>query len=440
MRTHRSSALIMAVLGPAIVLAGCNGPTRAGQEARTRAGERIAAFSAGATYQQSRQELIAGRFDRAIASAERAIAAQPDMPEYRIIKGRALLESDRLELAEESFVDAIEAAGRSVAAIEASVVAREQADGRPLEGIARERIELQARSVRRIEAEAWYYLGIVRQQWNRIEEAAEDYHAAHELDPQPIEYLVAAAEMLLDLGRGQEVDALVEPVLDRHQGDPSLVVLLARAAMLRDEPVVAAARYAEARLLRPEDTLLTEEYIRATFEAGLHEDCLHAIRTHAASYEKARPDLLKIEARCHATLGRPERADAVYRELVRVAPNDPDAWVESGAIAWELGEFSRLDLCGVRLGRLAPERWESPAYRGLAAEAAERWDEAESFLKRAATLGEDDAMPHLLLARFLEHRGDAAGAEAAWRRAVAIAPEEAEQIRVARERLSAVDG
>ncbi len=439
MRTFRFVTLVLAISGPMLTLGACNGPTRAGQEARTRAGERIAAFGAGATYQQARQELIAGRFDRAIASAERAIAAQPDMPEYRILKGRALLESDRLELAEESFIDAIEAAGRSVTAIEASVAAREEADGRPLQGIARERIELQTRSVRRIEAEAWYYLGIVRQQWNRIEEAAEDYRAAHELDPQPVEYLVAAAEMLLDLGRGQEVDTLVEPVLDLHQGDPSLVVLLARAAMLRDEPVVAAARYAEARLLRPDDALLAEEYIRATFEAGLHEDCLDAIRTHAASYENARPDLLKIEARCHALLGRPERADAIYRELVRIAPNDPDAWVESGAIAWELGDVTRLDLCGVRLGRLAPDRWESPAYRGIAAEATGRWDEAETFLRTAATRSADDAVPHLLLARFLESRGDAAGAEAAWQRAIAIAPEAVEGIRVARERLSAVE-
>ncbi|MHC4808763.1 MAG: tetratricopeptide repeat protein [Planctomycetota bacterium] len=440
MRTFRFVTLVLAISGPMLTLGACNGPTRAGQEARTRAGERIAAFSAGATFQQARQELIAGRFDRAIASAERAIAAQPDMPEYRILKGRALLESDRLEQAEESFIDAVEAAERSVALIDASVAAREEADGRPLEGIARERIDLQKRSVRRIEAEAWYYLGIVRQQWNRIAEAADDYRTAHERDPQPIEYLIAAAEMLLDLGRAEEVDAMVEPVLDRHQGDPSLVVLLARAAMIRDEPVVAAARYAEARLLRPEDALLTEEYIRATFEAELFEDCLDAIRTHAASYEQARPDLLRIEARCHATLGRPERADVIYRELVRVAPGDADAWVEYGAIAWELGDFNRLDLCGVRLQRLAPDRWESPAYRGLAAQSDERWEEAETYLRRAVTLGTDEAMPHLLLARFLESRGDAAGAEASWRRAMAIAPEDQEGVRMARERLSAIDG
>jgi tetratricopeptide (TPR) repeat protein len=440
MRTVSIATLSAVLLAPAMLLGGCNGPTQEGMKARSAASNRMAAFSAGATYQQAEQELIAGRFERAIVSAERAIAGQPDMPEYRILKGRALLESDRLDRAEESFMNAIAAAERSVNAIEARIAEFEKVEGGPLEGVARERVELEKQSVRRVEAEAWYYLGIVRQRWNRIEQAATDYRTAFELDSQPVQYLIAASEMLLDLGRPAEVEALIEPILDRYEGDPSLLVLLARASVLEGDAVEAAGRYAEARLLRPDDQLLAEEYVRAAFEAGLYEECLAVIRSHAASYAEPRTDLLLIEARCHSMLGRPQMASAVYGELVRLLPGDVEAWIEYGTVAWELGEFPRVDLCGVRLGRLAADRWEGRLYRGVAAEARGELELAADHFRAAAERTTDVAMPQLMLARVLAASGDADGAAAAWRAAIAIDPEDADVRALAEGGLAAAGG
>ncbi len=439
MRTAPVLALAaVGLAGSLVLLGGCGGPTKAGREARTAAADRVSAFSAGATFQQAEQELVAGRFDRAIDSIDRAISAQPDMPEYRILKGRAMLESDRLQRAEEAFVGAVAAAERSIAAIDERVAERQERSGEPLKERDLERIEIERRAVRRVEAEAWYYLGIVRQRWNRIEQAAADYAQAHDVDPQPVAYLVAACEMLLDLRRPEEAEAMIEPVIDRYEGDPSLLVLLARAAMLRDDPVEAAARYAEARVLRPDDSLLTEEYVRAAFEAGLYRDVLATLDVHAAGFAEPRPDLLRIEARAEAMLGRLETADAVYRELLRHAPGDVQAWVEHGTLAWEMGEMARLEACGVRVVRLASERWEGWMYRGLAAEANEELDEAERLLREATDRAPQDALPHLMLARVLEARGDRDAAEGAWLAAIAASPEDADVRRLAEARIAAI--
>lgn len=440
MRTLAFATITAGLLGSTLLLGGCNGPTQEGMKARSAASNRMAAFSAGATYQQAEQELIAGRFDRAIASAERAMSGQPDMPEYRILKGRALLESDRLQRSEESFMNAVAAANRSVKAIDARIVEFEEREGAPLEGIARERIELEKQSVRRVEAEAWYYLGIVRQRWNRIDQAAADYRTAFELDRQPVQYLIAASEMLLDLDRPAEVEELIEPTLDRYEGDPSLLVLLARASMLKGDPIEAAGRYAEARLLRPDDQLLAEEYIRATFEAELYEECLLVIRTYAASYSEPRSDLLRIEGRCHSMLERPEQASEVYANLVRLLPGDLEAWIEYGTVSWDLGEFQRVDLCGVRLGRLAADRWEGRLFRGVAAEARGDLEVAVGHFRAAAERTTDVAMPQLMLARMLAATGDADGAAAAWRAAIAIDPEDADVRAMAEGGLAAADG
>ncbi len=58
--------------------------------------------------------------------------------------------------------------------------------------------------------EAQYYLGIVHERFNDAEEALTRYQRAMQLDPANAQYVVAAGEMLVHLGRVDEAERMLE--------------------------------------------------------------------------------------------------------------------------------------------------------------------------------------------------------------------------------------
>lgn len=408
----RQSTRIITLIATAglLGLAGCNGPSQAGLDNRAAARERVALYSAAFVYDQAKQELNAGRFDRALESIDRAIDGDPEAPEYLVLRGRILLESDRLERADSAFTDAI--------AIKKSAVAakREEVESALEAGTITESDAAQAErrlvETDRVEAEAAYFRGIVRQRLSRDTDALEDYRRAHELDDERVQYLVAKGEMLIGLDRPDEAVAAIEPHLDRYEGAPSLLVILGRAHRLAGDAPAAAARYAEAHLRRPGDTLITEELMWAQFEAGLYEDCIRTVGVLSAGLKDPRPDLVRFEARSLLGAGRPSEADVVYRQLVRLVPRDATAWIEHASVAWDLGQHSRAGYCGARLTGIAPDRWEGWFFRGVAAMQSDSpvMADAEKWLRAAAERSAEDVMPHLALAAILDEMGDSEGA------------------------------
>lgn len=414
-----TSTLTLAAL--LLPLAGCNGPSATGLKNRELAKQRIGGFKAAFEFDDARNALNAGRFDRAMESINTAITGDPAIPDYYLLRGRILLESDQLERAEQSFLDAIarqqEMLERTVAEIDERM-ATDDIDER-VQNVLEDSLAAGAA----IEAEAHWFLGIINQRWNRDAEALEAYRAAMGLDSDELRYVVAAAEMLLNLGRPEEVDDLILPQLDMFEGDGSLQFVLARAAMLRGDATLAAARYAQANVMRPGDELLLREKLRAEFEAGQYDDALDTVTMISANQSDPDPALIRMEARCLSRKGRPIDAQVAYRELLRLSPEDVSAWIEFGTLSWELETFDRVSRSGARVVALAPERWEGWFLRGVATQNDGDLIEAERLMKEAAERAENAALPHLLLGRLLEDRGDAAGAEAAMQAALKAEPE-----------------
>jgi tetratricopeptide (TPR) repeat protein len=96
--------LICALLG----LAGCNGPTKAGKEARSAAHDRMNLISAQVHFDQAKQSFEAGQFEKAMREINRAIMRYPDSPEYHLLQGRIYLETHQLESALMCFSTAAE--------------------------------------------------------------------------------------------------------------------------------------------------------------------------------------------------------------------------------------------------------------------------------------------------------------------------------------------
>ncbi|MHC4709956.1 MAG: tetratricopeptide repeat protein [Planctomycetota bacterium] len=374
---------LLAVLGT--FLSGCGGPTKKGIEARNKARIRLNRVNAQLSYDQALQAFEAGQFDKAEHELGIAIQLYPEWSEYRVLEGRIHLETHRLEKAIESFEAALQ--------------------------------------IKPGYADAHYYSGIVYQRWSDDAKAYDQYMAAYEMDQESVGYLLAAAESMVALEQFDGARDLLEEKLDYFEHNSAMRHLLARIALLQGDPQRAIELYSEARRLDPENDTLLEELVQAQYEAGAYGDCYRSVMQLQEMSDTDRPDLKLLEARCLAFLDRLPESRSLYLELSKLRPTNADVWIELGSVAWELGDYHRMALCGARVTALAPDRFEGYMLKGVNERHHDNLAEATMFLREAAERAGDSHLPHLVLGRVLEQTGDVQGALDAYAEAIRVRPE-----------------
>jgi len=379
--------LTLVVLAMTTLLMGCGGPTKAGIEARADARDRLAIVNAQVSYDQAKRAFEVGQFDRALREVRNALERYPDAAEYHLLHGRILLETHRLERALQAFDTAIEKNPES--------------------------------------AEAHYFAGIIFQRWSNNERAFDKYMAASELDESNAQYLLAAAETMIALRRYSDARALVEPRMPYFEYNAALRHLLAQIAMLQGEPAFAASLFEQARMLNPDDAMLLEELAWAQYAAGRYGHCyesLKQLRQMSGFSSEQRSDLLHLEARCLMFLERHLDARSVYLELTRVAPTDPEVWIEFGALSWELADMRRVATSASRVIALAPDRFEGYLLRGVYSRSEGHLSDAARFFQQAIDRDPTQSISYLLLGQLNEQQGRSDAALAAYQKAVELSP------------------
>jgi Flp pilus assembly protein TadD len=372
--------------------AGCSGPTKAGKEARAEANERMGLVNAQINYDQALRAYEVGQFDRALKEINVAIERAPQQPQFHLLKGRILIEEHRLEPALNSFNRALE--------------------------------------FNENYPEAHYFSGIVYQRWSQHERAFESYMKAAEVDTTNVQYLVASAESLVALERYDEAESLIKPKLAYFEHNSALRHLLGQIAMLQDDPNNAVKLLTEARMLNPDDKLLMEELARAQFAAGMFGRCNETVRQLHRLLGTRRADLVQLEARTLVMMERMGEARSAYIELTKLTPDDVEAWVELGAVAFAIGDPQRLTLCGTRIVALAPERWEGYFLQAMFERTQDSSKSADRHLtllrqsvSRANDAGSAAALPHLMYGLALEERGEQASALSSYSHAMRLEPD-----------------
>jgi tetratricopeptide (TPR) repeat protein len=366
-------------------LSGCGGPTKKGLEARNKARLRLNRVNAQLGYDQAMQAFEAGQFEKATHELEMAIQLYPESAEYRVLEGRIHLETHRLEKAIESFEAALQ--------------------------------------LKPGFAEAHYYSGIVYQRWSDDAKAYDEYMAAYDMDQESVGYLLAAAESMVALEQFDGAKDLLEEKLDYFEHNAAMRHLLARIALLQENPTRAIELYSEARRLDPENDTLLEELVQALYEAGEYGECYRFVKQLQETAEHGRADLKLVEARCLAFMDRLSESRSLYLELSKQRPTNADVWIELGSVAWEIGDYHRMALCGARVTALAPDRYEGYMLKGINERHHGNLGEASMFLREAAERAGDSHLPYLVLGRVLEQTGDVQGALDAYAQAIRVRPD-----------------
>lgn len=351
-------------------LAGCSGHGQHTTKAAEEGNLKMAAVKSGVEWQQAQEQFLSGELVKATRSIENAIALNPTVAKSHVLRGRIMIERGELESARASLLRAE---------------------------------ELEADNV-----EAQYYLGIVHERFTQTDEAALRYQRAAKLDPTNAQYVVAASEMLVQLGKIDQAEKLLANPHPSLTHNAAIRQTAGHIALLRNQPDKAVELIKQARLLAPDDASVIEDLVRAQMAAKQYGDAEFNITVLLREKKnEARRDLMHWQAECLAALNRLGEARAVLDRLVSddAGKSDVQAWIALGNVSAAIGDHSRLRVVANRVATLAPQRPEGFVMRAMYLRQSGELRAALQAIDTAITLDDQAATPKLIRGLILKDLG-----------------------------------
>ncbi len=358
----------LAIAALALVAGACSsGHGTYTQAHKDNANERMAQIKSGTEWDLAQQQFKSGALEPALEGVRRSIALNPNVPKARVLEARILIEMGRGEAA-------LAALGEVLAMDPDNV-------------------------------DAHYYTGIVFERFDRHADAVASYLRAAEAAPDDPQYLVAAAEMMIEQGDVERAARLLEASHERFPYNAGVQQMLGHVAMMRGDAHDGLRLFSDAALLAPEDPSILEDLLRAQIAVGAFADAdATATRLLADAPAGERPDLQLLKARCLIELGRPVDARSILTALSR----EPDGvshvnvWLHLATIALEMGDDRRLRESARRLMAVAPDRFEGYYLLAMWQRNTGDLDGALRSVGLAAARAEGDPLPMQMKA-LLEH-------------------------------------
>ncbi|MGH7133415.1 MAG: tetratricopeptide repeat protein [Phycisphaerales bacterium] len=371
----------------ALATAGCVGPKDRTTGQITEAHSKLATVKSGVEWQQAQQQFLAGDLDKALSSINKSLKVNPKVAKSHVLKGRIILEKGDAAAAAECFNQAL-------------VLDPENCD-------------------------ANYYLGIIAERTRDNAEALARYRRAMELDPSHPQYVIASAEMLVQLDQRNEAIQLLLSCSSDISNNAGIRQTLGQIEMLCGHYAKAAEYFGEARLIAPNDTQIIEQLAKAQVAAGQYADAeFYLSQLFKNDKTATRRDLQVLRARCLVQLDRLVDARTLLLKLTESESGQADAqtWIMLGEVCAKLNDNGRLRTISQRLISATPDRWEGYALKGLWLQRTNRRDEAAVAFKAAVDRCGDDVTPVVLYGALLSEMGKSAEARKCAERAMAMQP------------------
>lgn len=311
----------------------------------SQAKEKMNAMKAATEWQTARQAFFGGDLNKALKHVNVSIGLNGDVAKSHVLKGRILMESSDLEGAAQSF---------------------ERAEALEPDNV-----------------EAQYYQGTLYERLGQKDLARERYLKAAELDAANPQYAIAAAEMMIDLGKLEQAEGYLRSRRAAFQHNAGVRQTLGHIATMKGDHAAAATLFNEARLLAPDDLAILEDYARAQFENKEYAESEYALGKVLVKDENGtRRDLRLMRAECLMKLDRLVEARTVLADMTRQGAGASDAavWVQFGQVSYKMKDFPRVKVAASRVIAIDPKRPEGYMLRALFAKATGDLALAESSL------------------------------------------------------------
>lgn len=341
------------------------------------------------------QQLEHGRVSEAVATLQEAVALDLRSPTYHRILARCYLEQ-----------------GALTAARDATELAKQLGD---------------------TSAELAYTQGMIAERGSRDEEALRYYLEAAELEPTNMDYLLAAAEYLVTVGRADEAKAFLDEQLRRLQGDGQLLLLRARICVLLGDPEQAAADFEAAEDLLADAPWAAEEFGLVLVRLGRYAEALAVLRPLVEAEGRlseeepgalpASAAVVRALATCQNRVGKPAKAKLLLEEHLRQSPDDGRAWWLLAESLMRLGDWDGVQHCIQQGEQTAPG---TPHWRLLRACLAFHGGDmaaATTLLESVLSERPDNVLAHCLLGQVHEQRDELERARDHYETALRIDPD-----------------
>ncbi|MCC6320287.1 MAG: tetratricopeptide repeat protein [Phycisphaerales bacterium] len=334
--------------------------------------EKMSILKSGTEWQMAQQQFLAGDLDKALKTVNRSLAINPNVPKSHVLKGRILIEKGRLEDARECLLEAEKLDDKNV--------------------------------------DAQYYLGIVHEQFNQPADALTRYNRAADLDSANPQYPVAAAEMLVQMGKLDEAEQLLNGKKTVFQYNAAVRQSLGHIAQLRQDHAAAVRCFDEALLLAPDDSAILEDLAQAQFSAGQYAEAEYSLnRLLALPENTGRRDLRSMRAKCLVRTNRPVEARSILLEMTAATDQesvrDVASWIDLGNVCAVLKDKPNLRNAASRVIALAPDHHEGYTLRAMYLRLDGKTEESLSAIEEAVARCGNDVSPMIFRAAVLQDLG-----------------------------------
>ena len=360
---HKSYGLLLVALGIMLVAGGCE----AGRS-KKEATQHWEATRASIQASVATERYKLGNLDDARKAINDAIKLDPQKAAYRLLSARIYIERNQLESADAELT-----------------VAR---GSEPNNG------------------EVEYLAGVIYQRWERPQLALEHYIQACAKTPGELAYLMARAEMLVQLDRLDEAVRLLEERVTYYEYSGALRDMLGELYLQQNKLPQAIESLHQAMILSPDEPAIREHLARTQFRAGKYRECLEQIdQLFRNPLIQKRADLLLIKGECHIQLEQWREARAALESSLEQNASSVAALLALGKVALKTNDLERADITARKAMALAPEDARVHLALGFVRLKQQQWDDALGAFQKAKTLDPKDPVALCLIGLTYEKSG-----------------------------------
>lgn len=330
---------------------------------------------AGVLYSLAREQFENGNLDDSRKTINNALKYSPDNVKVRLLSAKLSIEQGQLDAAE----------------AELNVVR-----------------ELEPRN-----AEADYLTGVIYQRWQKTDIALEAYSRACEKNPNELAYLLAKAEMLVQLDQSPKALDILKDKLNFYENSPAIRDAVGQLLVTEKKYDEAVAVLRQANALAPEEGGIREHYGMALYYAKNYREAASVLErlVNAKDDGKGKPtytnraDLRLAIGECQLELDQPREARDNFELASQLQPENVSVWLNLSKAALRLNDPKRAELSLKKAMTLDAKSADANLLMGYLNLQQGKLSDALTSFRKASTLDDQDAVSLCMSGFVLEKMG-----------------------------------
>ena len=372
-----------AFLAIVFLVAGCSGSKKPTQKEAAR--QHWNQTRANVLLSLARDQYVTGNFEKSRQTTDEALVMDPKNPGLRLLSAKLAIEQGRLEQAEGELK-----------------IAREVAPKNP---------------------EADYLSGVIYQRWQKPQLAHDYYKAAADKAPSELAYLMARAEMLVEMGEPSDALKLLEAKVVYFEHSATIRTAVGQLLVEQRRYKEAVDIFRQASILATEDLTIREQMALAMFYAGQYREASDALNRLMKNDQYAqRGDLLAALGECQLQMGQYREARATLETATQRDASSAGVWLSHAKAALQLNDVKRAEMSLRKALTLAPDNSEAHLMLGYMRLRQNRLADALPAFRKASALDQSDTVSLCMVGYALERMGKPEQAIQCYSKALRLKP------------------